>query len=307
MAKIVWLASYPKSGNTWMRVLLANYLRDGEDPVDINEIGIGPIASARACFDERAGIEASALDDSVIEELRPEVFRYLVKETPDNFYMKVHDAWRRTSRGEALFPPDVTAGVVYLLRNPLDLAPSCARHWGVSLEKAVWNLCDPDFALARSYDGLRDQLRQTVGSWTAHARSWIDESGLPVHLVRYEDLSRTPEKIFGEVVRFCGLPWDLGRVKKAVAFSEFSELQRQEQRSGFRERPMQARGNFFRRGQVGSWRDELPAVLAMQLIESHRDSMRRFGYWDEEQKGRHRVEGGVPDALRSGLTGGATC
>jgi Sulfotransferase domain len=289
MAKIVWLASYPKSGNTWMRVLLANYLRDGDAPVDINEIGIGPIASARACFDEWAGIEASALDDDLIEDLRPGVFRCLLREAADTLYMKVHDAWWRTRRGEPLFPSDITEGVVYLLRNPLDVAPSCAHHWGVSVEKAVENLCDPAFAISRSRDGLADQLRQRLLSWSGHADSWLDKSGLRVHLVRYEDLRRDPETVFGGVVRFCGLPWDAARIGKAVAFSDFSELQRQEQCHGFRERPLRASATFFRKGRVGAWREEMPDALAERIIQVHGEAMRRFGYMGETGKSHNNT------------------
>ena len=281
MAKITWLASYPKSGNTWMRVLLANYLRDADSPIDINELGVGPIASARICFDEWAGIEASALDDAVIEELRPEVFRCLLREAQDNLYMKVHDAWGRTRRGAPLFPDGLTAGVVYIVRNPLDVASSCAHHWGISAEKAVQNLCDPQFAISRSDDGLADQLRQRLLSWSGHVRSWLDESGLPVHVVRYEDLLCEPEKAFCEVVRFCGLPVDAFRIRKAVTFSAFSELQRQEQHHGFRERPLHSSAKFFRKGEIGSWREELSPSLASQLIQMHGETMRRFGYLEE--------------------------
>jgi len=49
---IIWLASYPKSGNTWLRIFLTNLRCDGEEPVNINELDGGPIASARALFDE---------------------------------------------------------------------------------------------------------------------------------------------------------------------------------------------------------------------------------------------------------------
>jgi aryl sulfotransferase len=284
MAKVIWLASYPKSGNTWMRVLLANYLRDSTVPADINELGLGPIASARQCFDEWAGIEASVMDATAIEELRPDVFRCLLRESRDTLYMKVHDAWTRTGRGAPLFPAEVTAGVVYLLRNPLDIAPSCAYHWGVSVDKAVDNLCDPEFALARSRDGLADQLRQRLLSWTGNACSWLDESGLPVHTVRYEDLHRNPEAVFGDVVRFCGLPWDAARVRNAVAFSDFSELQRQEQCNGFRERPLRSSGAFFRKGNINSWHSELPLALAARLIQTHGETMRRFGYLNESNQ-----------------------
>ncbi|ABQ25555.1 sulfotransferase domain-containing protein [Geotalea uraniireducens] len=278
MRKIIWLASYPKSGNTWMRVLLTNYLRNSATPVDINKLEGGPIASARLWFDEWVGVEAAELDDNVIERLRPGVYRCMAGETHDTLYMKVHDAWGRTDRGEALFPADVTAGVVYIVRNPLDMAMSCAHHWGVDIDTAAESMCDPTFATSRSLGGLSDQLRQSMLSWSGHVQSWLDESGLPVHVVRYEDLLAAPAATFGGVVRFCGLPFDAARVGKAVAFSDFSELQRQEREKGFRERSLRAPGSFFRRGQAGAWREELPPELVNRLIAAHGEMMKRFGY-----------------------------
>ena len=108
--------------------------------------------------------------------------------------------------------------------------------------------------------------------------SWLDESDLPVHLVRYEDLRRDPVQTFGDVVRFCGLPLDEACARKAIAFSDFSELQRQERAKGFRERSVNAPGLFFRRGQVGAWREELSIGLARRLIETQGETMGRFGY-----------------------------
>jgi hypothetical protein len=224
------------------------------------------------------------LNDAIVDQLRPGVYRRLSREANKTLYIKVHDAWARTIRGEPLFPAEITAGVIYILRNPLDIAASCAHHWGVDLGQAVENLCDPAFTMARSRDGLADQLRQKIGSWTGHARSWLDQSRLPVQLVRYEDLCRNPEAAFREVVRFCGLPEEASRLKKAVAFSDFSELQRQEQCHGFCERPLRASGRFFRRGQAGAWCDELSPALAGRLIRTHGKFMRRFLYLDENDQ-----------------------
>jgi aryl sulfotransferase len=281
VGKIIWLASYPKSGNTWMRVLLTNYLNDGDAPADINRLRGGPIASARVWFDEWVGVEASALEDALIEQLRPDCYRCMSLEIPDTLFMKVHDSWGRNDREEPLFPADVTAGVIYILRNPLDVAASCAHHWGVDVTQAVENLCNPAFSSSRSIDGLDDQLRQKLNSWGGHVRSWLDESGLPLHPVRYEDLQRDPVEVFSGVVRFCGLPWNEERLHKAIEFSDFRELQRQEQAGGFRERSVNASGLFFRRGLVGSWRDELPTDQVRRLIETHGETMLRFGYLDE--------------------------
>jgi hypothetical protein len=135
--------------------------------------------------------------------------------------------------------------------------------------------------MARSLGDLTDQLRQTLRSWSDHVRSWLDRSGLPVHLVRYEDLLRDPETTFATVLRFCGLPEDPLRVRTAVAFSDFAELRRQEETTGFRERSVAAPGPFFRKGQMGAWRDELTSDLVQQLIQAHGEVMRRFGYLDE--------------------------
>jgi aryl sulfotransferase len=76
----------------------------------------------------------------------------------------------------------------------------------------------------------------------------------------------------------CGLGYDPDLVKKAVAFSSFGELRRQEASAGFGERSPAAPGGFFRRGEVGSWRDELPGQLAERLTAAHHETMRRFGY-----------------------------
>jgi hypothetical protein len=83
-------------------------------------------------------------------------------------------------------------------------------------------------------------------------------------------------------VRFCGLPWDAARVRQAVAFSDFSELRCQEQTAGFRDRPARATGPFFRRGQVGAWREELGAEGVQRLTTAHSKMMQRFGYLPED-------------------------
>jgi hypothetical protein len=154
-------------------------------------------------------------------------------------------------------------------------------------------MCDESFAMSNSLERLGDQLRQLVGSWSGHVRSWLDRSGLPCHLVHYEDLHRDPERVLLEVVRFCGLPDEPRRVRKAIAFSDFAELRRQEQENGFRERLRVTPGGFFRRGVVGGWRDELPAGLVARLVQAHRETMHRFGYLDESTLAEVRLAAGI--------------
>jgi aryl sulfotransferase len=223
-------------------------------------------------------VEASALAQSTIARTRPLVYRQLVAEATEMLYLKVHDAWGLADDGTPLFPADVTAGVVYIVRNPLDVAGSFANHMGVELETVVEWMCSDSFVMASEDERIGDQLSQLLSSWSGHVRSWLDQSGLPHVIVRYEELHRQPVATLREVVRFCGLPVDDGRLGKAIAFSTFTELRRQELADGFAERLSASRTRFFRRGEVDCWCDELPEALARRLIEEHCETMRRLGY-----------------------------
>jgi len=99
---IIWLASYPKSGNTRLRIFLTNLRRDGEEPVNINELDEGPIASGRALFEEATGIEASYLTAEEIDRLRPEVCERLAAGAKEVLFLTVHDAYTYGADGRPL-------------------------------------------------------------------------------------------------------------------------------------------------------------------------------------------------------------
>jgi aryl sulfotransferase len=277
MGNICWIASYPKSGNTWLRMLLANYRADSATPADINSLG-NYGAPARIVFDEWAGIRASALDDITVDNILPDVYRSVAREENGTVFFKAHDMFRFTSRGEPLFPPDVSTGAVYLVRNVSDVAISFAHHAGIGELEAVERLCDSHYAVACSGAGLDAQLRQVLGSWSEHVSSWLDQSAIPLYLVRYEDLLRSPVEVFGGIAEFCGLPFDEERVRRAVASSRFDELQRQERTNGFSERLERSTTPFFRRGRTGDGAESLPAELVQRLLDKHRYVLLRLKY-----------------------------
>jgi aryl sulfotransferase len=274
---IIWLASYPKSGNTWLRVFLTNYLRDGDQPADLNDLDGGPIASARLAFEEAVGVEASDLTQAEIERYRPGVYRQMAANSQTPIFLKVHDAYTRNQDGQPLFPKEATCGVIYLIRNPLDVAVSFAHHLGIPVADVVPRMCREDFAFASRQTSLYEQLHQKLLSWGNHVRSWVDEPDLNVHVVRYEDMLSASIPTFTAIVRFAGLETDAARITKALDFSSFDRLQGLELETGFRERSPKAQA-FFRKGVSGDWRQTLGEDQITQLIAAHRDVMRRFGY-----------------------------
>jgi aryl sulfotransferase len=286
MASLYWLASYPKSGNTWMRVLLTNYLRNGNEPADINDLEGGPIASARAVFDDHVGIEASDLSQDEIERYRPYVYEYLSREHERRLakypqlpppFLKVHDAYTYTTEGIPLLSKAATAGVIYLVRHPFDVAVSFAHHGNTSVEKTVERMNDSAFTFVDNPTKLHNQLRQKLLTWSGHVRSWLEEKDLRVIVVRYEDLLADTVSELSRVLRFIGLEDEPERVAKAVRFSSFGELQSQEAKNGFREKMPKAK-SFFRSGKAESWKEMLSEALQAKLVADHGEVMHRFGY-----------------------------
>ena len=273
---MIWLSSYPKSGNTWVRVFLDN-LRSGSDqPVDINHISISRIASSRTLFDQYTGVNSSDLNDDEIERNRPQVYRLMASETTEDIVLKVHDAWKLTSNKETLFPQEITKAVVYIIRNPLDVAVSSAFHNSVSFEVSTKRL-NSNQSLCEKKDRLYNQLRQNLQSWSKHVVSWVDKSGLPLLVVRYEDLVDDPVRNFSAIVNFLDWPFDMDRIVKAIDNCEIEKLRKQEMEKGFREKPIKAE-LFFRSAKPGNWAKYLSDELIRSICNSNKSVMDRFGY-----------------------------
>lgn len=280
MIGIIWLASYPKSGNTWFRVFLTNLLRDADTPASINELEHTPIASARGIFDNNIGIEASDLTADEIDRLRPELYIHLAENATEPLFMKIHDAYTDVAENMPLIPHTATGGALYFIRNPLDVAVSFAHHSGWDYDTAVSRMADDTFAFCRRPDRLHNQLRQKLLSWNRHVLSWVDAAPFPVCLLRYEDMKSLPLETFKIAVRFAGLPHTREQIQKALEFSSFDVVQQQEEAEGFHEKSPAA-NRFFRKGKIGSWREELNEAQVRRIVHDHREVMQRFGYLDE--------------------------
>jgi hypothetical protein len=278
--RIIWLASYPKSGNTWFRAFLANLSQNSDQPADINELEGSPIASSRLLFDEATGLSSSDLTQEEIENLRPQVYTYIANNAKDVIFHKIHDAYTYTSEGCALVPESATKAVIYFVRNPLDVAVSFAHHANLGFESIVKFMNDNNYAFCSKSTKLHMQLMQRLLSWSNHAQSWVDNSRLPIHVVRYEDMMINPLATFMEAIQFCGFKFTMSQIENAILKSSFNELQKQENEKGFREKSPESI-RFFRKGKIGSWKEELPLELVNQIICDHRGMMTRFGYLTE--------------------------
>ncbi len=279
MGDLVWLASYPKSGNTWMRVFLHNLFADRPRPIDLNHMqgGIFQSDSALTWFRllDKRPLEDWSADD--VARLRPGVHALIAKTNPGSVFCKTHNALL-TLRGHSTINLHVTSGVIYIVRNPLDIALSLADFLGVEVDRAV-DFLATDF-METDNDPDRNIVSVALGSWSQHVRSWTGRPDPSLHVVRYEDMHAHPALTFRKIARFLGVKPSRQRLSRAIGNSSFRALQKQEERTGFKERSVHQE-RFFRRGTTGEWHEGLEERQVQRICDAHRQQMKRFGYLPE--------------------------
>ncbi|QLH40421.1 MAG: sulfotransferase domain-containing protein [Defluviicoccus sp.] len=282
MSGILWLASFPKSGNTWLRAFLANYLADTRSPVDINTLPDFAYGDMRVnYYAQVSGRPADVLSWDEINTLRPKVHRFLAASRPGAVFVKTHTALT-TIKDVPTVTPEATLGALYVVRNPFDVAISFAHHYGLTLDDGVKALCFRELQI----EPKAGHILQPISDWSTHVASWLRTPGLRLQLLRYEDMLASPQTTFGRVLDFLQVPRDRERLKRAIRHSSFRVLAEQERQSGFVERSRNAE-RFFRSGASGGFRQILTDVQIAALVEYHQPMLQELSYLDSE--GRLRI------------------
>jgi len=167
----------------------------------------------------------------------------------------------------------VMAGAIYVVRNPLDVVLSVADHFGLSVDDAIEFMGNEETGTPTNEENVAGYM----GSWSTHVASWTVQSHPSIVVVRYEDLQDKPNKAFGSVARLLGMDSDRRRVRKAIQFSSFRELKKQELAEGFAEKSPNSR-HFFRKGTKNQWAEALSDEQILKIVDRHREQMTRFGY-----------------------------
>ena len=273
MGKIVWLASFPKSGNTWLRAFLHNLLADPKEAYDINALDTFCVSDSQARWYQQLDPRPpTALSLEEVAALRPRVHRLFTELGQPPIFVKTHMAMVELG-GTPLITLDLSAAAIYIVRNPLDVVISHSHHYGADLDTTIDLLASEGTITNPS----ATHVAEYHGSWSEHVRSWTSRPSPGLHVVRYEDMLSAPNKSFAAIDRFLQLSSPRDRLERAIRRSSFKVLQEQEKRRGFREKTDVAE-RFFRAGKAGQWRTVLSRAQIDRVVDAHRDQMERFGY-----------------------------
>lgn len=263
-----WLASYPKSGNTWLRLLLEAYRRNGD--LDINDVRISSSDGGATIVQGVSPMPLSALDWRTEILLRPAALLNMMTRLSDPVYIKTHFCNLQLDDLPPTIPVPFTKRAVYVVRDPRAVLPSFSRFYKFPLATACDAMASNEFCIG----GNEIFARCLLSSWSNHVASWAKEDRFPVHVVRYEDLQADTSGELVQILEFLDIPVDAERVEKAVAASDIRKLKKAEADSGFREHSGGA--SFF--GAGSAWREELGEKWIRRIENDHGLVMETLGY-----------------------------
>lgn len=267
---LVWLASYPKSGNTWMRVLLANLIAGKEQPADINDLSEHSTLIGRWRFADDMLVDPDLLGWRELETMRPLLCDWVAQNLTTPFFCKTHDSFLGRNKTSVLGVAAKSA--LYMVRDPRDVAVSLCHHASLSLDRTIEQMLDAAFV---SGGGM--QLSYLLSDWAGHVSGWTSQRQVRTKVVRYEDMRLDTPGALTDIIEFLGAQATPAEIRRAVDHSSLDELQRQESSKGFREsRPGQKR--FFRTGKIGEWREVLTPTQVRAIEDRCGGVMAAWGY-----------------------------
>ena len=272
----MWLASYPKSGNTWIRAFLHNLILRAELSYDINKINLLSVGdSAKEWYEE---FLQKPYADWTIEEIaavRAKAHARIAGLTDGLIFVKTHNALVAHA-GIPMVSSELTAGAIYMIRNPLDVVISLSHYLDMDLDSSISVMNES--LVARS--GNENVVYQVWGSWSENVATWTRKLDPSLFVMRYEDLLMDPAVPFTALVEFLYLRPTRRELEKAIENSRFDALQAQEQKHGFVEMP--SSGQFFRKGTSGQWKELLSKNQIQAVVDAHYEQMSRFGYLPQD-------------------------
>jgi hypothetical protein len=270
---IIWLASYPKSGNTLLRSMLSSYLFSEEGIFNFDQLKKIKQFPNKLTY-ESLGVDISDHNELIKNSIR--VQEELNKGKSVGF-LKTHNMLYNFKGKYPFTDYKNSLGVVYVVRDPRNVVLSYARHVDVSAKEAVK-------VVTKSVS--HDVMLQ--GNWSQHYLSWkaFREKNRYL-LIKYEDLISNREETFLKILKFLfklrniNLVIDQNKLKNVINSTSFENLKKLEQQSGFTEPVKDKQGKkivFFDKGVKRDWANSLDKDMTAEIEKTFNKEMIELGY-----------------------------
>ena len=287
---IFWISSYPKSGNTLARAIITSMFFSKDGRFNLAQL------KHTTQFEKRNRLnlikKINKEDFLNLDQLKILSKYWLTLQKKENMqigqgfgFIKSHSSYVAISNNWFTNSSN-TAGYIYIIRDPRDVAISWAKHANLTYDNSIDFMLDFNSCIewAQTNSELPQHIKPRcfLSSWDEHVSSWTSNDLLvPKLILKYEDLVYKKKDVLNDIVNFFEknfhIKFNLTKIKtnNIIETTGFQELKSQERKFGFKEAQS---GNFFRSGEKNQWKNVLNNEQINKLENKFRDFMNKFGY-----------------------------
>ena len=282
---IFWIASYPKSGNTWIRTLISSYYYT-EDGI-FKESKIHNIDQ----FPQKKYFKDFKYDKTIVNDTARLWLKAQKKINLDKKlrFFKTHNAFGNLN-GNPFTDNTNSIGAIYVVRDPRNVITSLKNHYELNDNQAYsWMINENNYLYDIhnfNEDGYSDF--QFISSWSTNYKSWKVQKKIPIKIIKYEDLLNETYLIFKDLINFINIivnnseQINRDKLKKVIDSTLFDKLRKEEQDKGFTESVLSRDGKrkipFFNLGPKNDWNKILNIKMVKQIEEVFAESMKDLSY-----------------------------
>ncbi len=278
---IIWLASYPKSGNTWVRSIVSSLLYTDDGIFNFE------LLKNIQQFPEKKYLKDFVKNFNDFNEIKK---NWILAQEKINLngnvnLFKTHQG-KYTVDGDDFTNSENTSAVIYIVRDPRNLLQSISNHFTLPTERACNFLLSAEIiGNGKSWNERKDGLYNLLGKWNDHYRSWTRNTE-NLLLIKYEDLINNTEleleRLTNFLKRFLSFKTDKLKNQNIIRSTSFEKLKQLEKKGLFKENVLNKetinKVDFFHLGPENEWQKSLDDKIAKKIEENFRSEMEELGY-----------------------------
>ena len=274
MLKNIFLASYPKSGNTWIRAIVGN-LYNFDKEFSLKSLKSIPLLSIKKHFNEfenKIFSDNNVLHFDWVSQNIIECQKILNNKPNHLNIFKTHSVRHKKFTNET-----VNTGFIYIVRDPRDIVVSLKNFSGISLDEAI-----NQFVFNRKLMTKKNGAQELVSTWELNVQSWLNYNSVPRLIIKYEDLKQHTKVVIIKIMEFLNKIHRLNinlsdqDIDTIIENTSFGNLKKLEDKNGFKEASKHSK--FFRSGNLNQWKDILSNTQVQIIDNNLQPLMKYFNY-----------------------------
>tara|TARA_A100001037_G_scaffold144289_1_gene130501 strand:+ start:77 stop:919 length:843 start_codon:yes stop_codon:yes gene_type:complete len=277
---IIWIASYPKSGNTWIRSFLTAYYFCEDGIFDINKLNYIQDYPNKQFF-------KNEVKEGEIHKHWDKSQKAIVNEKKIKF-LKTHNSLI-TAFGNDFTSPKYSLGVIYIIRDPRNVITSVKNHNDFETYDKALEFMQNENTVISDYKYLNNHAKTNIiNSWRINYQSWLSNNRYRRMMIKYEDLIKNPKQTLRDLIVFVNTICrfnngiDVKKLENAIQSTTFEKLQNLEDTGKFLESVYSDKNEkkikFFYLGPKNNWKDRLNKDLIKKMNTYYKKDLERLGY-----------------------------